>query len=204
MFSARWRKARGYKRWKVSTPVSSPVYTQPSAAASQQPAGSCSVDIAPVLLPTLHLDTSDTTSDWYWCEIKVMRFLLFKAIKAISTLDMFCPSLYSECATTKVWSHILMVYISPAVRWRQWSVSSQGKLQPGPRLQARFSHFFADERIGEQLSSVALPSLLELETKDKRRIARISQSWRLKVPTSAFTFKTLLWHYAKQTLTHGK
>ena len=67
-----------------------------------------------------------------------------------------------------------------------------GETPAGPRLQARFSHFFADERIGEQLSSVALPSLLELETKDKRRIARISQSWRLKVPTSAFTFKTLV------------
>ena len=55
-----------------------------------------------------------------------------------------------------------------------------GETPAGPRLQARFSHFFADERIGEQLSSVALPSLLELETKDKRRIARFLQSWRLK------------------------
>ena len=43
--------------------------------------------------------------------------------------------------------------------------------------------------------------LLELQT-----IHRFSQSWRrafsrLKVPTSAFTFKTLIGHYAKQALT---
>ena len=66
-----------------------------------------------------------------------------------------------------------------------------------------------------------LQQVLELETKVKQRFAKISQSkicedftitgtvttrafsW-LKVPTSAFTFKTLLRHYAKQELTHSK
>ena len=43
---------------------------------------------------------------------------------------------------------------------------------------------------------------LELETKVKRWFAKISQSQGR--PTSAFTFKALLRHYAKQTLTHSK
>ena len=74
VFSARWRKARGYKRWKVSAAVSSPVYTPPSPAASRE----LQRWYRPVLLPTLHLDTIDY---WCWCAvIKNMRFLLFKAI----------------------------------------------------------------------------------------------------------------------------
>ena len=74
VFSARWRKARGYKRWKVSAAVSSPVYTPPSPAASRE----LQRWYRPVLLPTLHLDTLDY---WCWCAvIKNMRFLLFKAI----------------------------------------------------------------------------------------------------------------------------
>ena len=55
--------------------------------------------------------------------------------------------------------------------------------------------------------------LLELQTKVKRRFAKISQSqespqlrafsW-LKAPTRAFTFKTLLRYYAKQAPKHSK
>ena len=43
----------------------------------------------------------------------------------------------------------------------------------------------------------------ELETKAIRRFAKISQSisW-LKAPTSTFTFKTLLRHYANQAIRH--
>ena len=131
---------------------------------------------------------ADTASRYTRLLILISDVLLLKiwgsyhlrvlSIVAISTSDMFCASLY---ITAKVWSHISMVYISPAVRWRRWPVSSQGKLQPGPRLQARFSHFFADERAGEELSSVvALRSLhtLGLETKVKQRFAKISPTWR--------------------------
>ena len=47
---------------------------------------------------------------------------------------------------------------------------------------------------------------VELETKVKRGFAKISQSRRRPplAATSAFTFKTLLRHYAKQTLTPQK
>ena len=41
-------------------------------------------------------------------------------------------------------------------------------------------------------------AVIELETKAMRRFAKISQA---QAPSSAFTFKTLLRHYAKRTLT---
>ena len=47
---------------------------------------------------------------------------------------------------------------------------------------------------------------LELQTKisqSQRRPLNRAFSW-LKSPTRAFTFKTLLRHYTKQALTHGK
>ena len=46
---------------------------------------------------------------------------------------------------------------------------------------------------------------LELQTISQSRRGPLNRafSW-LKAPTSAFTFKTLLRHYAKQALTQGK
>ena len=41
-------------------------------------------------------------------------------------------------------------------------------------------------------------AVIELETKAMRRFAKISQA---QAPSSAFTFKTLLRHYAKRVLT---
>ena len=43
-------------------------------------------------------------------------------------------------------------------------------------------------------------AVIELETKAMRRFAKISQA---QAPSSAFTFKTLLRHYAKQALKLG-
>ena len=74
--------------------------------------------------------------------------------------------------------------------WRSWGPDQSGAVSVRARQLRR-----------PQGGYILLMSRVELQT-----IHRFSQSQRrpLLGPTSAFTFKTLLRHYAKQALTHGK
>ena len=61
-------------------------------------------------------------------------------------------------------------------------------------------------RTRERNLSILAGVLLEIQTKVHPKVLNHGEgpfSW-LKAATTAFTFKTLLRHYAKQVLSHGK